>query len=39
MDLTDASGPCSNRRSSLAVAGTGAAGRGLIGALHLRGEK
>jgi hypothetical protein len=38
MDLTDASGPCSNRRSVLAVARTGAAGRGPIRALHLRGE-
>jgi hypothetical protein len=38
MDLIDASGPCSNRRSVLAVARTGAAGRGPIRALHLRGE-
>ena len=38
MDLTDASGPWSNRRSVLAVARTGAAGRGPIRALQLRGE-
>ena len=39
MDLTPTpSGPCSNRESVLAVARTGAAGRGPIRALHLRGE-
>jgi hypothetical protein len=38
MDLTDVPGPCSNRESVLAVVQTGAAGRGPIRALQLRGE-